>query len=77
MLTRAAELPLVPQPRNVQVIEGVPGLVIDTEFTASVDGAGASDSRIAHAIPRFLAELSRETGTRFVRLNDDFAVVSL
>jgi len=56
----------MPQPRHVQVIEGAPGLVIDTGFTAAVDGAGASDPRIAHAIPRFLAQLTRETGI-FVR----------
>jgi hexosaminidase len=55
-----AQPPLMPWPATVSIQPGA--VPIDTNFTVSIAGAGATDSRIVTLIPRIFARLSRQTG---------------
>jgi hexosaminidase len=52
--------PLMPWPANLSVQSGA--VAIDTSFTISTSGAGASDPRVQDAIQRTFTRLARQTG---------------
>src|ERR1700728_4694017 len=52
--------PLMPRPANVSVQPGA--VTIDTNFTISTSGAGASDPRVTIAVQQIFARLARQTG---------------
>jgi hexosaminidase len=52
--------PLMPWPANVTIQQGA--VPIDSNFTISISGAGASDPRVQDAVQRMFARLSRQTG---------------
>ncbi|HEX3684889.1 MAG TPA: beta-N-acetylhexosaminidase [Bryobacteraceae bacterium] len=52
--------PLMPWPANVSVHPGA--VTIDTNFTVSTSGAGASDPRVTNAVQQLFARLARQTG---------------
>ncbi len=53
-------LPLMPWPANIATQPGAVG--IDSNFTMSVAGAGASDPRIKDAVQRTFTRVARQTG---------------
>lgn len=57
---RAADLPLMPMPASVATQAGY--LPITTEFSVSVAGAGAYDSRVLTSVQRLFAQIARQTG---------------
>jgi hexosaminidase len=59
-LPGARALPLMPWPASITEQPG--SVVIDTNFTISVAGAGASDPRVKDAVERTYVRLARETG---------------
>ncbi len=54
------QLPLMPWPAAISVQSGPVG--IDTSFSVSASGAGASDPRVRAAIQRLFVRLPRQTG---------------
>ena len=57
-----AELPLMPLPVKVTPNPGAPGLTIQNDFTAAIQGAGAADARVRAGVLRALARLSAQSG---------------
>jgi len=56
------ELPLMPMPAKVTVTAGGSPLTIEPDFSASIQGAGASDARVRASVQRALARLTAQTG---------------
>jgi len=56
------ELPLMPMPAKVTVTAGGSPLTIQPDFSASIQGAGASDARVRASVQRALARLTAQTG---------------
>jgi len=57
-----AELPLMPMPAKVSRTAGGSPLTIQPDFSASIEGAGASDARVRAGVRRALARLTAQTG---------------
>lgn len=57
-----AELPLMPVPAKVTHSAGGSPLTIQPDFSASIQGAGASDARVRAGVQRALARLTAQTG---------------
>ena len=57
-----AELPLMPMPAKVTPSAAASGVTIQSDFTAAIQGAGATDSRVRAGVLRTLARLSVQTG---------------
>jgi len=57
-----AELPLMPVPAKVSQTAGGSPLTIQPDFSASIQGAGAADTRVRAGVQRALARLTAQTG---------------
>ncbi len=57
-----AELPLMPMPAKVTQSAGGSPLTILPDFSASIQGAGAADSRVHAGVVRALLRLTAQTG---------------
>jgi hexosaminidase len=71
----AQDLPLMPWP--AQVARAPDELVIDSNFSCGLSGAGASDPRVRKAAERALYRLFRETGVPISQMIDDRAATTL
>jgi hypothetical protein len=70
----AQDLPLMPWP--AQVARAPDELVIDSNFSCGLSGAGASDPRVRKAAERALYRLFRETGVPISQMIDDRAAIT-
>lgn len=57
-----AGLTLMPMPAKVARTSGGSALTIQTDFSASIHGAGAADARVRASVQRALARLTAQTG---------------